>query len=223
MIEGDPLPLLSCACSLAHFHHQLSSKSGMLQSPSTEQPLPIMTIASPLLLDGRKEHGGRRLRRRRRLPISLGIPFPRSGGGGCFRGVTCGRHLSFRPSFLPQPHLPGWAVQSVSPIPNLSFFWIFQQFQTHILGDFFMKPEMWLAAQTTRQQGGLLLHLLLFPLSRAPRAPFGQVKLRKGGGRRRRRRNQWHLLSSAWSRRRRRSRPQEAGRIRFLKSAHLKG
>ena len=127
----------------------------------------------------------------------------------------------FLPSFLPSPTPFTWAVQSVSPIPNLSFFWIFQQFQTHILGDFFMKPEMWLAAQTTRQQGGLLLHLLLFPLSRAPRAPFGQVKLRKGGGRRRR--NQWHLLSSAWSRRRRRSRPQEAGRIRFLKSAHLKG
>ena len=84
-----------------------------------------------------------------------------------------------------------------------------------------MKPERCgCTAQTTRQQGGLLLLSLTPPLSCVARAPFGQVKLRKGGGRRRHGRNQWHLLSSAWSRRRRRrSRPQEVGLVAsdFLK------
>ena len=120
----------------------------------------------------------------------------------------------FPPSFLPNPIYLG------SPIS-------FSDSESLLVLDFISLSDYYLggilhetgdeAAQTTRQQGGLLLSLP--PLLSLARAPFGQVELRKGGGRRLRR-NRWHLLSSAWSR----ARPQEVAwsrvRVRFLKCAH---
>ena len=103
------------------------------------------------------------------------------------------------------------------PIPtylHLFFYPILGSLTSYILVDISMKPKMWLPKPPDSKA------VPPFPLRlcRAPRAPFGQVKLRKGGGRRRRRRhNRWHLLSSAWSR----ARPQEVAwsrvRVRFLK------
>ena len=129
--------------------------------------------------------------------------------------------LSLPPSsILPQPHLPGQSNRFTNSNLSTSILLsILGSLTGYILVDISMKPKMWLPKPPDSKA------VPPFPLRlcRAPRAPFGQVKLRKGGGRRRRRRhNRWHLLSSAWSRARPPS--QEVAwsrfRVRFLKCAH---
>ena len=130
------------------------------------------------------------------------------------------------PSVLPSPSLlPSFPnpIYLGSPIglPNpthlhLFFHPILGCFTGYILVDISMKPKMWLPKPPdSKAVPPFPLRLCL-----APRAPFGQVKLRKGEGRRHRRHNRWHLLSSAWSR----ARPQEVAwsrvRVRFFKCAH---